>query len=79
MAIGQSTRGVKRYRWTAREFYRLLDKGFFRGKRVELLDGVIVQRAAQTNFHLAAIDLTRRFLEAAFGAGSGCVPRDRST
>jgi Uma2 family endonuclease len=69
MAVGQRTTGVRRYRWTAKQFYRLLDKGFFRGKRVELIDGVIVQMAAQTNLHLASIDLTRMALQAAFGAG----------
>jgi Uma2 family endonuclease len=66
MSVGQKS-GVTRVRWTAKQFYRLLEKGFFRGRHLELVEGVIVQMAAQKDFHLASIDLTRNALQTAFG------------
>jgi Uma2 family endonuclease len=65
----QPQRGVKRYRWTAKEYYRLSANGFFRGKRVELIEGVIYEMAAQLNFHAISIALTEDALRAAFGPG----------
>jgi Uma2 family endonuclease len=54
-------------RWTLREYYRLADQGWFRGQRVELIDGEIVQMPAMKNPHVAAIELVKRALEPAFG------------
>jgi len=68
MSVGQKT-GVSLVRWTAKEFYKLLDHGFFRDGHVELIEGVIFRMPAQKNFHFLSIDLTRRALETAFGAG----------
>lgn len=68
MSIGQKT-GVRKYRWTAKDLYRLLDKGFFRGRRVELIEGVIYEMAAQKNLHAVSIALTDTALQAAFGPG----------
>jgi Uma2 family endonuclease len=67
MAVGQRTVGVRRYRWTAKELYKLLDGGFFKGKRVELIEGVIYQMASQRNFHALGIEFTRECLANAFG------------
>jgi Uma2 family endonuclease len=47
----------------------MADMGLFEGRRVELIDGEIVEMAAQKNFHLAAITLTAEALKAAFGPG----------
>lgn len=69
MAVGQRTTGVRRYRWTAKELYKLLDCGFFQGKRVELIEGVLYQMASQKNFHALGIEFTRERLAHAFGAG----------
>lgn len=55
--------------WTAEEFYRLLDCGFFQERRVELIGGEIMEMASQKNFHLAAITLTEDSFRAAFGPG----------
>jgi Uma2 family endonuclease len=68
MAVGQKT-GVCRYRWTAKQLYRLLDRGFLRNKRVELVEGVILVMPAQKNPHAIAIDLGRKALDLAFGPG----------
>src|SRR4051794_14358178 len=68
MAVGQKA-GVWRHLWTAKQYYKLLDHGFFQEGRVELIEGVLVHMPAQKNFHFLSIDLTRMALEAAFGAG----------
>lgn len=55
--------------WTRDEFYRLVETGIFGDRRVELIDGEIIQMAAQKNFHLASVTLTADAVGAAFGAG----------
>jgi Uma2 family endonuclease len=56
-------------KWTREEFYRLLDLGFFVDQRVELIEGEIIQMAAQKNFHAISMALTNDELRAAFGPG----------
>jgi Uma2 family endonuclease len=56
-------------RFTRDEYYQLLDAGLFQEQRVELIDGVIVQMAAQKNLHAAGVTLTADAIRAAFGAG----------
>ena len=68
MATAQLTDPKQRL-WTREEFYRLLDLGFFQGQRVELIDGEIVEVAAQKNLHAISIKVTEDELEAAFGRG----------
>jgi Uma2 family endonuclease len=57
----------KTRRWTAEEFYRLLDEGYFLGQRVELLEGEIIDMAPQKNFHALGITLGEHALQKAFG------------
>ena len=45
----------KQVRFTVREYFRLSDAGVFGDKRVELLDGRILQMHAQANPHRAAV------------------------
>jgi Uma2 family endonuclease len=61
--------GPRRRLWTRKEYYRLSALGFFRGQRVELIEGVIVQMPAQKNFHPLTITLAQDALRAAFGPG----------
>jgi Uma2 family endonuclease len=68
MAVGQKS-GVRRRRWTRREYYRLLDRGFFLEQRTELIGGEILVMPAQKNFHALALSLTQDALRAAFGPG----------
>src|SRR5262245_12061463 len=68
MAVGQQT-GPRRRRWTRKEFYRLLDLGFFYDQRVELIGGEIIVMPSQKNFHALGIGLTEDALVAAFGSG----------
>jgi Uma2 family endonuclease len=58
---------VRRYLWTAKKFYRLLDRNFFLNRRVELIEGVIYEMAAQKNYHAISIKLTDNVLSLAFG------------
>lgn len=59
--------GPKTRRWSAEEFYRLLDEGYFLGQRVELLEGEIIEMAAQKNWHALGITLTEDALRRVFG------------
>jgi Uma2 family endonuclease len=56
-------------RWTAADFFRLIDLGWFQDRRVELIDGEVIERPAQHNLHLAAITLSADALRLAFGPG----------
>jgi Uma2 family endonuclease len=56
-------------RWTREQYLQMSEMGFFRGHRVELIGGEIIEMAAQYDFHLAAITMTSDALRAAFGAG----------
>ncbi len=53
--------------WTAEEFYRLLDEGYFLGQRVELLEGEIIEMAAQKNWHALGVALGDDEFRKAFG------------
>ncbi len=55
-------------RWTRAEYYRMLDAGLFRGRRVELIEGVIFQMPPMKTPHAAGLELGERALEAVFGA-----------
>lgn len=54
---------------TRDEFYRLLDSGAFLGRRVELIEGEIIEVAAQKNWHAMGIKFTEDQLIPAFGPG----------
>src|SRR4051812_37124982 len=47
----------------------MADLGWFQDKRVELIDGEIMEMPAPRNPHVVAMDLTRDALITAFGAG----------
>lgn len=57
------------HRWTAEEMYHLLDLGFFLEERVELIEGEIIQMAAQKNYHAMGVSLSEDALRIAFGPG----------
>src|SRR5687767_14983509 len=57
----------KARRWSAEEFYRLLDEGYFLGQRIELLEGDINEMAPQNNWHALGIGLGDEALRNAFG------------
>lgn len=53
-------------RWSRDEYYDLAHKGWFRGKRVVLLDGEILEMAAQGNWHSVVLELVERPLRKIF-------------
>ena len=61
--------GPRPHLWTRAEYYQLGDAGFFQGRRVQLIEGSIIEMSPQKHPHAAGIDLTRAALETAFGRG----------
>jgi Uma2 family endonuclease len=61
--------GPRRLRWTADQYYRLADLGFFRNRRVELINGDIIAMSAVNPPHSIGLDLLGDALRAAFGPG----------
>src|SRR5688572_15390783 len=55
------------HRWTRQEYYRMADAGLFHDRRVELIEGEVVDMPPQKNAHYTAILLVQRALEKAFG------------
>jgi Uma2 family endonuclease len=53
-------------RWTREEYYRLAEQGYFDGKRVQLIDGKIIEMPAQGHAHVRAVTLLSRWAMAAF-------------
>ena len=63
----QGAEDIGPYLWRCDEYHRMIEGGFFDGKRVELLDGEVLRMPAQLTPHAVAVGLTRRIVEAAFG------------
>jgi Uma2 family endonuclease len=61
--------GPRRIRWTADEYYRLADRGFFRNRRVELIEGDIIAMHAVNPPRSISVDLSEEALRTAFGPG----------
>ncbi len=69
MATVQKRAGVQRRRWTKEEYYRLGELGFFRGQRVELIEGELVVQSPQGPLHFNEVDRVFRLLDRVFGVG----------
>lgn len=54
--------------WTRDEYYRLADLNFFQGRRVELVEGQLIDMAAMKSPHAIAIDLIDAALRTVFGS-----------
>jgi Uma2 family endonuclease len=61
--------GPRRLRWTAEEYYRLAELGFFRNRRVELIEGDIIQMSAVKPPHSISVELVDETFRIAFGPG----------
>jgi Uma2 family endonuclease len=55
-------------RWTREEFYLLAEQGYFRGKRVQLIDAEIIEMAPQGHPHSKMISYLTHWAVAAFGS-----------
>jgi Uma2 family endonuclease len=66
MTIQQSAE-PRTKRWTREEFYQLAEEGYFRGKRVQLIDGEIIEMAPQGHPHSKAITYLTHWAVGHFG------------
>ncbi len=55
-------------KWTREEYYRLGDAGYFRGQRVQLIEGSVIQMSPQKNAHSVSLLLTCDLMKALFGS-----------
>lgn len=55
------------HRWTQEQYYRMAELGFFRGQRVQLIQGEIIAMPPMKNPHAIALGLVEDSLEKAFG------------
>lgn len=71
MAIAEqpTDREPKPLRWTKSEYYRLGEMGFFENKRVELIEGEIIEMQPIGGEHVRAVNVGNRVLSRAFGEG----------
>lgn len=56
------------FHWTKEQYYQMIEMGWLEGKRVELLDGEIIEMAAMLGPHATAISLSRLVIDPIFGA-----------
>ena len=56
------------HKWTRAEFYQVAELGLFEGKRIELIEGEIIEMAAMKSPHATAVSLTRDVLQTIFVA-----------
>jgi len=64
-----SVTGLHRHLFTRDEYYTMADAGLFRDKRVELIEGEIIEMAPIGDPHAAVTEPTYDILREAFGAG----------
>jgi Uma2 family endonuclease len=56
-------------KWTKSEYHQAADQGWFKGERVELIDGEVMRMAAQKDEHAMSLTLTEEAAREAFGSG----------
>lgn len=59
----------KHYLWSSDEYYRIARLGVFEGKRVELIEGEIIEMAPMGTDHFVGINLVAELLRSIFGKG----------
>lgn len=63
------TNGVKVHKWTRKEYYQMAELGFFHGKRVELIEGEIIEMSPMNKPHATAIRIILNALRKIFVQG----------
>jgi Uma2 family endonuclease len=61
--------GVRLRHWSKKEYYRLAELGFFRGQRVELIEGKLMVQSPQNPLHAAGVYRVTKVLEQIFQQG----------
>src|SRR5688572_635851 len=59
---------AKRVRWTVKDYFRMAEAGLLDDRRVELIDGEIIEVPAQANPHRTSVTKISRLLHNAFGS-----------
>ncbi len=54
-------------KWTQENYYRMAELGFFQGKRVELIEGEIIEMAPMKSLHATSVSLVSEVLRESFG------------
>lgn len=60
------------FRYTRTQFERMAERGDFRGRRVQLIEGRIVEMSPQKAPHTVSVELVKQILERTFGDGWWC-------
>jgi Uma2 family endonuclease len=55
--------------WTREDYYRMNDAGLFNGKRVELIEGQVIEMSAMYGPHATSVTLANDNLREVFGEG----------
>ena len=66
---GSDSYAVKPHLWTQDEYYKMAELGFFHGKRVELIEGEIVEMSPMKSPHATALTLLYQVLSEFFRDG----------
>src|SRR5438128_230781 len=61
-----ATKPLKRVRWTVKEYFKISETGVFDDRRVELINGEIVEMPAQAHPHRTSLSKTNSALVSAF-------------
>src|SRR5438093_10187695 len=57
------------HRWTRSDYYKMAEAGLLEDKRVELIEGQVIEMTPTGSLHATAVVLAARRLERVFGAG----------
>lgn len=60
---------IKSFQWTQEKYYQMADMGFFQGKRVELIEGEIIEMSPMNKPHATAIRKLLSILNKVFPSG----------
>ncbi len=66
---GFENEAVKVRRWTCDEYYKMAELGFFDGKRVELIEGEIIEMSPMNKPHATAVRIILEVLRKTFNQG----------
>jgi len=66
---GFENESVKVHRWTRDEYYKMAELGFFHGKRVELIEGEVIEMSPMKSLHATVIRLVLDIMRDVFGKG----------
>ncbi len=66
---GFENESVKVHLWTREQYYQMAELGFFHGKRVELIEGEIIEISPMNSLHATALSLLIEVLGPSFSEG----------